>query len=225
MSGPPFAAIVLAAGRSARMGPGRNKLIETVGDRAVVAWVVDAFEGAQIAPILVVTGHEAPRVREALAGRACRFVAHAGWSEGMGSSLACGARALLALDRPPARGVFVSVGDLPGLRAVHVGRLLRAFAEDAPTSGAAGAIEGATAGAADRVWIPTCAGRRGHPVLFGAGWLPALARLGGDEGARTLLRDREERVVEVELGDAGLLHDVDTPAALEAARRGGDGLT
>ncbi len=209
MSGAPFAAIVLAAGRSARMGAGRNKLVEEVGDRALHARVVEAFAEAGVAPILVVTGHEAARIGEVLSGRGCRFVRNERWSEGMGSSLACGARALLALDQPPARGVFVCVGDLPGLRPRHVARMI-AVAEASATE------------AADRVWIPTCAGRRGHPVLFEAGWLPALVQLAGDEGARTLLRDRPGQIVEIELEDAAILRDVDTPAALEEARRAGD---
>lgn len=205
---------MLAAGLSARMGGETNKLVEPVAGRALVAWVVDALLESAVAPIVVVTGYEAERVQAALAGRPCRFARHAGYREGMGSSLACGAQALLAFandgsareESARVRSVLVCVGDLPGLRARHV---------DAVLNGAASSLSG-RAGIA----VPTCGGRRGHPVCFGADWLPALARLAGDEGARSILREQASHVVEIELGDPGILLDIDTPEALAAARGG-----
>lgn len=198
-------AIVLAAGRSARMGADCNKLVEDVGGRPLIAWPVDALREAGLEAIVVVTGFEAERVEAALAGRGCRFVRHAGWAEGMGSSLACGARAVAASD-PGVEAVLVCVGDLPGLRAAHVAPVLAA------ARGADGRI------APERIVVPGLDGRSGHPVLFGAGWLARLARLAGDEGARALVREQAERVVRVAQPDAGGLADVDTPAALASAR-------
>lgn len=198
-------AIVLAAGRSARMGSDRNKLVEEVASRPLVAWPVEALRGAGIERIVVVTGFEAERVEAALVGRDCLFVHHAGWAEGMGSSLACGVRWILdGPERPEA--ILVSVGDLPGLRAVAVAAVLAAARD------ASGRIP------ADRIALPTHAGRRGHPVVFGQDAFDALSRLGGDEGARSILREAAARVVEVEVADPGCLRDVDTPAELAEAR-------
>ncbi|MFO0688342.1 MAG: nucleotidyltransferase family protein [Myxococcota bacterium] len=198
-------AIVLAAGRSARMGSERNKLVEEVGGRPLIAWPVDALRGAGIERIVVVTGFEAERVEAALAGRGCTFVHHAGWAEGMGSSLACGARRILAgPERPEA--ILVCVGDLPGLRADSVVAVLAAV------------HDGNGRFPADRIALPTLAGRRGHPVLFGGDHFDALTPLGGDEGARSILRAHAAHVVEVEVDDPGCLRDVDTPAELAEAR-------
>ncbi|MBY0400872.1 nucleotidyltransferase family protein [Myxococcota bacterium] len=200
-------AIVLAAGRSARMGSERNKLVEEVAGRPLVAWPVDALLEAGIERVIVVTGFEAERVRAALGERLCSFVDHAGWAEGMGSSLACAVRAVLAgPTRPDA--ILISVGDLPGLRAEHVATVLAAARD------ASGRIP------AERIVLPTHAGRRGHPVSFGSDWFDALAQLAGDEGARSLLRAHPDRIVEVEVADAGCLRDVDTPDDLNAARSG-----
>jgi molybdenum cofactor cytidylyltransferase len=199
--------LVLAAGRSARMGGAGNKLVEAVGGRPLVAWPVDALGEAGVDAVYVVTGFEAERVQAALAGRACRFVEHAGWAEGMGSSLAFGVRAI-ADGEEAVEAVLVCVGDLPGLRAAHVASILAA-ARDPD-----GRI------APERIVLPVFAGRAGHPVLFGAGWLARLAALEGDEGARSLVREQAGRVVRVEQPDAGVCGDVDTPDALEAARRG-----
>lgn len=204
-----IAGLVLAAGGSTRMGPEHNKLIERVGERALVAVVVDALIAAGIRTVVVVTGFEAQRVREELAGRACRFVHHAGWQAGMGESIACGMRALREEPAPPG-AVLVSVGDLPGLRAEHVEAVVAAALSEP------GAIVPA------RIVVPSFAGRRGHPVLFGAAHFEALAALRGDEGARGILATNPQAVRVVEVTGDGIVRDVDTLADLAAARMQAD---
>jgi len=62
--------------------------------------------------------------------------------------------------------------------------------------------------------LPCHAGRQGHPVLFGRDFWPALARLKGDEGARSVLKTHADRCVRLDVEDAGVLQDVDSPDAL-----------
>lgn len=200
-----IAGIVLAAGSSSRMGGAHNKLVEEVGGRALVAAPVDALIGAGVAPILVVTGFEAARVRAALGGRPCEFVHHDGWAEGMGSSLAHGVRAL-ARHVPDAAAVVVCVGDLPSLTAEHVRRVVAA-ASSADADVDPGALV-----------VPTSGGRRGHPVLFGAGHFAGLSRLAGDQGGRAILEANPTRTIFVAIDDEAILVDVDTPAELARAR-------
>ncbi len=199
------AGIVLAAGGSSRMGQGRNKLLECFGERPLVAVAVDALLAAGVRPVVVVTGFEAERVRAALAGRACRFVHHAGWAAGMGESIACGMRVLQEEACAP-EAVLLSVGDLPGLRADHVEAIL------ASARSAQGEIEPGC------IAVPSFAGRRGHPVLFGAAHFAALAGLRGDEGARGVLAANAQAVRRVEASDDAILRDVDTPEELAAAQ-------
>lgn len=59
-------------------------------------------------------------------------------------------------------------------------------------------------------------GRQGHPVVFGRTFWPELMRLTGDEGARSVLRSHRDCCVLLEVDDAGVLRDVDTPDALAA---------
>ncbi len=200
-----IAGIVLAAGNSSRMGSTHNKLVEEIAGRALVAWPVDALLEGGVDPVVVVTGFEAERVGAALGDRACRFVHHAAWSEGMGSSLAHATRAILE-STPATTAVLVSVGDLPGLRAHHVERIFAAAC--APN----GVIDPA------RIVIPTHRGRRGHPVLFGSQHFGALAHLKGDRGGRSIFDANEASVRTVEVEDDAVLRDVDTPAELAAAR-------
>jgi molybdenum cofactor cytidylyltransferase len=65
--------------------------------------------------------------------------------------------------------------------------------------------------------VPTFHGERGHPVGFAAQCRDELVALTGDSGARALVQRHGAHLLAVE--DAGCVHDVDTPQALEAAHR------
>ncbi|NBT93038.1 MAG: nucleotidyltransferase family protein [Betaproteobacteria bacterium] len=67
------------------------------------------------------------------------------------------------------------------------------------------------------VVVPVFASQRGHPVGFAATCGPALMALTGDQGARAVLQAHAPYALAVD--DAGCIHDVDTPEALEAALR------
>ena len=62
--------------------------------------------------------------------------------------------------------------------------------------------------------LPRHAGQQGHPVIFGRDFWPALGQLAGDEGARAVVRAQRDCCVVVDVEDAGVLRDVDTPQGL-----------
>jgi molybdenum cofactor cytidylyltransferase len=188
------AALVLAAGRSARMR-GQNKLLLEIGGHPMLARVVDTILATAARPVLVVTGHQADAVRAALGDREVRFAHNAQHAEGIGASIRAGARAL----EPALDGVLVCLGDLPALRTGSIEALLAAFAPE-------------------RICVPVHRGRRGHPVLFGRRFLPELARLAGDGGARSILEAHPHAVCEVPVADEGVALDVDSADQLERAR-------
>jgi molybdenum cofactor cytidylyltransferase len=198
-SRPGVGAVVLAAGASVRMA-GANKLLADLHGRTVVEHVVRTALEAGTDPVVVVTGHEASAVREALSGYPVELLENPRWAEGMGTSVAAGASAL----EGRVAGVLICLGDMPRVVAEDLRALMDAFASDRPDPAAA--------------YVPEHGGRRGNPVLWSASWLPELCRLTGDQGARALLRDAGVRVVPVAAG-AGVLIDADTPVALESLRR------
>lgn len=194
-----IAGLVLAAGRSARMGDLTNKLIVEVDGLPLIAWPVDAMLSAGIQSPLVVTGFEPGAVRAALAGRDCVFSHHADWRIGMGASLAFGVRQVMAEEmRGGVRwdAMLIGLGDLPGLRASAIEGILAAASAE---------------GMQEQIVIPTFEGRRGHPVLFGRAFWPALAALSGDEGAKGIVEAAGEAVVDVEAETDAILADLDTP--------------
>ncbi|HEY4342855.1 MAG TPA: molybdopterin-binding/glycosyltransferase family 2 protein [Parvibaculum sp.] len=196
---PSIAALILAAGKSSRMGE-TNKLTAEVDGAAMVARVADAALKSGAKPVIVVTGHQDNAVRAALQGRDVQFVHNPDYADGLSTSLRVGANALPAgLD-----AAVVCLGDMPDITAAHIGRLAAAF----------DAEEGRT------ICVPTFAGKRGNPVLWGAAYFDKLQRVKGDTGAKHLIGEHADAVCEVPMPDDASLRDIDTPEEL-AKRRGG----
>lgn len=192
------AALVLAAGRSSRAAPRNKLLVQGPDGRALVARTVDQVLASALAPVLVVTGHEAERVEAALAGRDIQRVHNPEFAQGMAGSIRAGIEAL----PEGIAGVLVALGDMPLVSPALLDRM-------------AASLPGP-----DGIVVPTWQGTRGNPVLWGAGHRDALAGLSGDAGARGLLARHEAQIVEVEAEDDGCLRDFDTAEALEALASG-----
>ena len=192
-----IAGLVLAAGQSTRMG--RNKLLCSLKGAPLIAHAVDAALDAQLKPVVVVTGHQAAAVGDALRDRAVRFADNPRFASGMASSLAAGLRELMHY-APHTRAALVMLGDMPHVRAAHLARMIAAFEQ----------------AEADAICVPEHEGRRGNPVLWPARDFAALASLTGDVGGRALLQAHAARVQRVAMADDGVLIDVDAPDLLAA---------
>jgi molybdenum cofactor cytidylyltransferase len=198
---PVVTAVVLAAGRSSRMGD-QNKLVVDVFGTPMIARVVDALLGSSVERVVVVTGHERERVEAALAGRGLTFVHNPDYATGMSTSLRAGVRAL----GPEVDAALVCLGDMPWIAPAHVDALIDAFQP----------VEGR------EICVPVYQGKRGNPVLFAARFFDEMSQLEGDVGARALIDAHAEVVFQVPVDQSGVLVDVDTVAALERLRLGPD---
>jgi molybdenum cofactor cytidylyltransferase len=191
------AALVLAAGRSSRMG-GPNKLLAEIGGRPLVRIATEQVLASRARPVIVVTGHQRERVEAALDGLPVEFVDNPAFADGLGTSLKAGIGALPA----QSDGVIVCLGDMPQVDAAMIDKLAGALAPDK------GAL----------IAVPTIAGQRGNPVVWSRRFFPELMAVEGDIGARHLIGRYAEAVIEVPLTGTAALTDVDTPEALEAVR-------
>jgi molybdenum cofactor cytidylyltransferase len=192
-----IAALVLAAGRSTRMGA-INKLIAEIGGKPLVRIAAEQALASRAAPVIVVTGHERERVEAALAGLPVRFVHNPAYADGLGTSLKTGIAAVPA----DADGVIVCLGDMPQVDAGLIDRLIAAFD---PERGAL-------------VVVPTFDGRRGNPVVWSRRFFHDLMGISGDIGARHLIGSYAEAVVEVPVAGEAALTDVDTPESFSAVK-------
>jgi molybdenum cofactor cytidylyltransferase len=191
------AAIVLAAGRSTRMG-GPNKLLAEIGGKPLVRIAAEQALATRARPVVVVTGHQRAEVEGALKGLPVTFAHNPDFAEGLSGSLKVGIAALpVEVD-----GAIVCLGDMPQVDAALIDRLIAAFD---PEKGAL-------------VVVPTIAGKRGNPVVWSRRFFADLAHLEGDVGARHLIGSYPEAVVEVAVTGPGALVDVDTPDALRAVK-------
>lgn len=191
-------ALVLAAGRSTRMGKD-NKLLLEIEGRPMVTHAVDAMLASRVDRVIVVTGHQADAVKEAIGERQVTFAHNPAYADGLSTSLAKG------LDVLPAdtAGVIVGLGDMPRISSADINRLIAAFN---PSEGRA-------------ICVPTVDGKRGNPVLFSVDFLAEMRSVEGDVGARHLIGAHNDLVCEVEMADDATLIDVDTKDALEALSR------
>jgi molybdenum cofactor cytidylyltransferase len=192
-----IAAIVLAAGRSTRMG-GPNKLLAEINGRPLVRIAAEQALASRAHPVIVVTGHQREQVDAVLGGLDVTRVHNPDFAEGLSTSIKAG----IAAVPDEVDGVVVCLGDMPQVNASLIDKLLAAFD---PEKGAL-------------VVVPTIGGKRGNPVVWSRRFFPELATLQGDTGARHLIKSVPEAVVEVPLSGTAALVDVDTPDALQAVK-------
>lgn len=191
--------IVLAAGFSTRMGRAKALLTDPATGESFVASVARALLDGGAATAIVVGRPEDATLRDTVTGlgASVRFVANHDASRGQLSSLVA---ALDAIDARVTRAAIVMPVDLPRVRATTVAALIGAFLS--------GTYHIARA---------TFKGRHGHPVLFDRLLFDELRRADPAAGARAVVHARA--VLDVEVDDPGVLHDVDTPEDYERLMR------
>ena len=188
---PRVAALVLAAGAARRMR-GRDKLLEPVAGRPALRAAAEAARASRADEVVVVLPPGAAARRAALDGLGVGVVEAPDWAEGMAASIRAGIAAVAGR----ADAAVILLADMPEVGAREIDRLIAAFD---PAEGR----EIARAVAAD--------GTPGHPVLFGRRFFETLAGLSGDRGAREVVREAGDFVVDVATPGRAALVDLDTP--------------
>jgi molybdenum cofactor cytidylyltransferase len=135
-------------------------------------------------------------VLKALDGLDVTFAPNPDFARGLSTSLRTG---VAALPKETER-VVVLLGDMPKVEPALIDRLADALD---PARGRLAAV-------------PVAVGRHGNPVALARALFPALMTLEGDVGARRILADNPDFVVEVPVEGEGAFVDVDTREDLEA---------
>jgi molybdenum cofactor cytidylyltransferase len=177
-----------------------NKLLAQFEGVAIIVRVVRSLGDSPVNPIIVVTGHNREEIMHALAGETVSYVHNPDYATGLGSSLRRGLTAL----PPDIDAVLVCLGDMPRVDVAHIARLIAAFD---PAKGR-------------EICVPFFRGQRGNPVLWAMRFIPEMMQVSGDAGARALLETHAGAVYPVQMNDAGVLIDIDTPEDLTDLHRG-----
>lgn len=187
-------AIVLAAGRSSRMGA--NKLIAALEGQPIIRHIVGTLAAAGLARPMVVLGNKEDEVRRALAGLSVDFMVAQDFEKGIGHSIRSG----ISATPKNWHAVLICLGDMPKVGVATIMSML-AVAQN------------------DRIIVPVWQGKRGNPILWGRNFFEQLQSLEGDVGGRQILARNADRITEIAADGPGILHDIDTPNDLKSMRK------
>lgn len=193
-------AIVLAAGKSTRMGRAKALLPLGSGEAAesFLTHLLATFRAAEIDEVVVVVGHEAAAVVELLqrVGATARVVVNEDYESGQLSSLLAGLR---LVDRPGVVAAMVTLVDVPLVAVSTVRAVVERYrATRAP------------------IVRPVRGGRHGHPVLIDRTLFDELCRSDPSQGAKAVVRAHASVAGDVDVDDEGAFADVDTPVEYDA---------
>lgn len=182
-----YAAILLAAGRSSRMGAFKPLL--PFGASTIIETCLDQIEAAGIRDIVVVTGHRSDELRAALAHRLVSIEVNPDPDSEMAASIAIG---VAALDQT-VTAVYIALGDQPRIPAKIYSVLARRHRNDA------------------RIVVPEFEGHRGHPVLVDLSLRNELMDLDQHGGLRGFLDKFAADVYRRTVDCPYVRMDIDTP--------------
>lgn len=189
-----IAAIVLAAGLSARMGrPKQTLRLEGV---PMLERTLKALRRTRVDRVVVVLGANAAEVRRSVKFEDEEVVVNARFRDGMSGSLRLGLRAV----ERDADAAVIALADQPFVSPTTVDGLVEAYlASRAP------------------IVVPVYRGARGNPVLFDRSLFLQIMRIEGDVGAKRVVESHKAELLELEVEDPGVVVDIDTPADFKSA--------
>ena len=184
--------LLLAAGSATRFGS--DKLSHALPHGVPIAVQAARHLKSEVPRIVAAVKPATEALSAALKKEGCEIVVCENAAEGMGASLACAVRAA-----GKAEGYLVALADMPFLRRTTIAAVRDALATGAP------------------LVAPYFRARRGHPVGISGVLFEQLLALKGDEGAKSLVMQNQDRLVKIPVGDPGVIRDIDTPDDLTPA--------
>ena len=193
-------ALILAAGRASRMGVPKV-LLPAGRDYTLLSRVLHTALKSVDGQVTVVLGREVALCRaeierflEGYPQHQVRvtLIENPHYAQGLSTSLHLGVQEVLTLE--PSAGVMVFLADQPAFRKTQARSLVQIFRERRADTLAVTAAEN---------------GEQRNPVIFSADLLPELLEVGGDKGAREVLKRYRERLELLELGSGPWVVDTD----------------
>ncbi|MCM3900630.1 MAG: nucleotidyltransferase family protein [Pyrinomonadaceae bacterium] len=179
-------AILLAAGRSQRMGAFKPLL--PFGKTTVIRSCIQNLREAGVEDIVVVLGHREEELRQSVGDLHLEFSVNPDSTSEMSASIACGLRELPR----ETRAALIALTDQPAVPA----DVIRAIVSEW-TTGA-------------RLVVPEFQGRGGHPVLVDLRFRKELLNLDSSGGLRSFLKAHQEQVRRLPVNSHFIARDMDT---------------
>jgi molybdenum cofactor cytidylyltransferase len=185
-----ISALLLAAGMGKRMGGAKQLL--SLGEQRMIEASLHNLLASRVDQIVIVLGFAADEIRPFVQGKErVKVVINPRFREGMSTSIHEGVQAVDSR----AQGILIALADQPFIPPVVIDQLIERFAAGEKS-----------------IVLPVYEGKRGHPVILDRKrYEPALLALQEDVGAREIVRNHPEDVLEVEVAFKGVLIDIDEP--------------
>ncbi len=189
---PLVAIAILAAGRSSRMGA-ENKLLLPYKSRTVLDHVITEACAVGSTEVFVISGHDSNEVEAVAEEHGIKRYHNADYASGMASSV----KAAISHVPNECDGVLMVLGDMPAITSDVIAQLIAAYN---PAEGR-------------NLIMPVHNGKWGNPVLWGKEYFSSFEALQGDTGAKALLREFQQDIIEVEVQTEAIFMDIDTAEA------------
>jgi len=180
--------IILAAGRSARLGSPKQLL--PYADKNLLQHSIDVAVESSVKPVIVILGSEIEEIERKIDYSGVIIAKNPDWESGMASSVVCGIKTLNKL-HPDIESVILMVCDQPFVTAGLLNDLIKRQKESGSSI---------IASSYDDI--------KGTPALFHKKHFPELVSLKGDTGARSLLKKYAETLQTIPFEKGGI--DIDT---------------
>lgn len=189
-------ALLLAAGESLRMGAFKQLL--PVGGKSFVECCVDALLASLVDEVVVVIGHRADEVRNALGNRPVSFVHNPDYREGMSSSVIAGMRSLDS----DVGAALIALGDQPTVETEVVNAVITAYLSNGPL-----------------IVVPRFGGKNGHPVLLDMVLKDEVLAIDRELGLKQVVHGHKDETLFLDVKNDSVVKDFDYPEDYEAIKQ------
>lgn len=179
------AAIIVAAGMSSRMGDFKPML--NIGSISIAQRIVANFHQAGVEKIVMITGYNATTLERHLSGNGIIFLRNENYEH---TQMFDSAKIGLEYLRDKCDRILFTPVDIPLFTSATVSTLIDSGAELA---------------------CPVCGGQQGHPILIASRLVDAILADSGEGGLQGAIGRCGCQMQKIEVEDAGILHDADTP--------------
>ncbi|MBC8015367.1 MAG: nucleotidyltransferase family protein [Sporomusaceae bacterium] len=190
--------VILAAGQGRRMG--QPKQLLPLGGKPMVWHVAAAACQAALDQVVVITGSYHAEVKEVLEDLPLQVLYNENWAQGQATSVKKAVQSV----RDEAGAILFLLADQPLVDIELINKLVGTYRETGTS-----------------IIMPRWHSQPGNPVLFDMKvWRSALLQLSGDEGARQIIKQQQQKAVHyIELSDGQAFFDVDTQSEYDKIQK------
>ncbi len=186
-----LAILILAAGRSKRMGE-NNKILLKLKTSFMINIIIEKFMKLGFKKIYVVLGHQSTKIKRYLKKKKVIIVKNKSYNLGQSSSIRVGISAI----EKTSDNILIALGDMPFISLKLIDNLSKKHLREKNHL--------------DKITLPKHNKIYRNPVIWGKNFYPKLKNLNNDQGAKFLLKDNCKSINEVNWKEEGEFFDIDT---------------